>query len=101
METKLCSACGKNPRADQREKTTNTQCSECKYEAQKRWTVSKANQQRNEAMVEGIELMRKYLSGQFDVYKIQRFSGPEISDIIKRCAPPKLPEPLLASEAAS
>jgi hypothetical protein len=101
MEKKLCSACGKNPRADQRDKSTNTQCSECKYETQKRWTMAKTNQQRNEAMVEGIELMREFLAKQFDNYKIQHFSGPEIAAIIRRCASPKLPEPAIASEIPS
>lgn len=100
-EPKLCSACGKNPRVDQREKSTNTQCSDCKYDAQKRWTMAKTNQQRNEAMVEGVELMRNYLAKQFDNYKIQSFSGPEIASIIRRCAAPKLPEAALASDTPS
>lgn len=105
METtqtlKLCSACGKNQRVDQAEKSTNTQCSKCKYDAQKRWTMAKANQQRNEALVEGVELMREYLAKQFDNYKIQSFSGPEIASIIRRCAAPKLPEPAIVSDIPS
>ena len=106
-ETKLCSACGQKPRADQREKSTNTQCSDCKYEAQKRWTMNKSGQEQAQAFHRGVEAMAEHVAKAFDVYKardsggnlIQRFGGPEIADIVRRCERPKFTESALSGEA--
>jgi hypothetical protein len=45
--------------------------------------------------------MAEHLAQNFERYKQQAFSGPQIADIIRRCERPKLGEASLASDAAS
>jgi hypothetical protein len=71
--------------------------------------MSKENQTQGRAWHEGMEAMAKHLAEQFAKYSsrdgsgnyIQRFAGPEIADIIRRCERPKFGEGSLASEATS
>lgn len=66
--------------------------------------MSRDIQQRNEAFVEGVNAMRRLVADQFAKYdpRVQRFSGPEIADIVRRCAPPPVPTgPALPSGVAS
>lgn len=98
MEMKLCSTCGTKPRVNQADDATNLQCRECKYESQKRWTVSKENQKRAEAFVEGVNAMREYLAVNFEPYPpLQKFSGKEIAAIVRRVDGPR---PVFADVAA-
>ena len=64
-ETKLCSSCGINPRVDQRDKSTNTQCSDCKYESQKKWAASKAQQEQAQSFAAGVSAAKELLMNQF------------------------------------
>jgi len=85
-----------NPRANQDPQATNRHCTECQTAAKRRYDVSKENQTTGKAWHEGVEAMAKHLADQFDKYSnrnregqyIQRFAGPEIADIIRRCARP-------------
>ena len=91
-EVKLCSACGKNPRVDQKEKSTNTQCSECKYEAQKKWTMNKANQDQAQAFAAGVTATKAYVATEFE-QKIRGASinGFEAARLVRVCNGPFLP----------
>ena len=89
---KLCSACGKNPRVDQREKSTNTQCSECKYEAQKRWTMNKANQDQAQAWAAGVAAAKSFLADQFEnAIRGASITGHEAARLVRVCKGPLLP----------
>ena len=101
-EPKLCSACGINPRVDQREKATNTQCSECKYEGQKRWAMSKAEQEEARAFHKGVEAMREFIASGFDKYgPNQKWTGPQFAHIVRNLKAPVLREVSLPSPVAS
>ena len=91
-EMKLCSACGKNPRTDQRDKSTNTQCSECKYEAQKKWTLNKANQDQSQAFAAGVAAAKAFVASEFEG-KIRGASlnGFEAARLVRACNGPSLP----------
>lgn len=98
-----------NPRASQDPNATNRHCQSCQTAAKRRYELSKENQQIGRAWISGVEAMAEHLAKNFEAYKsrdtngnfIQRFAGPEIADIIRRCERPKLGESSLASEAAS
>jgi len=86
-------------RADKSEDATNRHCRKHRAEAQKRHMDTKAEKNGARAWHDGVEAMAKHLAEQFDKYSsrtreghyIQRFAGPEIADIIRRCARPALP----------
>ncbi len=61
----------------------------------------KAEQTTGRAWHEGVSAMAEHLAKNFEVYRIQKFSGPEIADIIRRCERPKVGEASLASQTAS
>lgn len=96
-------------RADQSPDATNRHCRTHRNEAQKRFLVSKENQRYAKAWHEGVSAMAEHVAANFTKYSgrdgngtfIQRFSGPEIADIVRRCERPKCPELALSSEVAS
>lgn len=94
---KLCSACGVKPRSDQRDKSTNTQCSDCKYETQKKWTAGKSEQEQAQAFQRGVNAMREYFAANMEQYKRnQAFSGPEVAAIIRRVEGPRFGDPVIS-----
>lgn len=100
-EPKLCSACGVKPRADQRDKSTNTQCSDCKYEGQKRWTMNKAEQEQAQAFQRGVNAMREYFAAAMEKYqRNQMFSGQDVAAIIRRVDGPRFADSAATSPAA-
>lgn len=98
-----------NPRANQDANATNRHCTSCQTAAKRRNELSKENQTMGRSFHAGVEAMSEHLAERFGQYKardgsgqfIQRFSGPEIADIIRRCERPKLGEASIPSEAAS
>jgi hypothetical protein len=97
------------PRANQDPAATNRHCQQCQTAAKRRYEMSKESQTSGRAWHEGVETMAEYLADQFAKYSsrdgsgnyIQRFAGPEIADIIRRCERPKFGETSLPSEATS
>jgi|SRR5665213_3570721 len=88
-EVKLCSACGKNPRVDQRDKSTNTQCSECKYDVQKKWTANKANQDQAQAFAAGVAATKIFVAGQFEkAIRGASINGFEAARLVLACKGP-------------
>ena len=63
--TKLCSSCGTKPRVDQKEKSTNTLCSECKYEAHKNWQARKTEQEQSQSFAAGVKAAKDLIAGEF------------------------------------
>lgn len=91
-EQKLCSACGINPRTDQRDKSTNTQCSECKYEAQKKWTLNKASQEQAQAFAAGVIAAKTFIASEFDnAIRGAQISGHEAARLVRVCRGPAFP----------
>jgi hypothetical protein len=86
------------PRANQEPGATNRHCTECQTAAKRRYDMSKETQTTGRAWHDGVEAMAKHLAEQFEKYKsrdsrgdyIQRFGGPEIADIIRRCERPQM-----------
>lgn len=102
-EVLLCTGCKAEPRVDQDPKATNRHCKNCKYEAARKYLMSKEKQNSDKWFLKGVSAMREYLAGNFDAYgngQMQRFSGKEIGDIVRRVKGP-VPEQSLPSEAAS
>ena len=101
-ETRLCSACKERPRVDQTDGATNTQCTECKYETQKRWAMSKAEQEEARAFHKGVEAMREFIASAFDKYGTnQKWTGPQFAYIVRKLKAPVLREASLPSPVAS
>lgn len=89
VETKLCSACKERPRVDQAEGATNTQCTECKYEAQKRWTMSKAEQDYAKAFLAGVKATKDLLASEFaNAIRGAMISGTEAARLVRVCRGP-------------
>lgn len=92
------------PRADQGDAATNRHCRKHRAEAQKRHMATKTEQTAGRAWSAGVEAMAAHLAKNFEVYKsrdssgqyIQRFAGPEIADIIRRCGRPPFDESVQA-----
>ncbi len=76
-------------------------CRKCRLAYKREYQALKAEMAETRGFAGGIEAMRTFLAERFEVYKIQRFSGPEIADVIRRCEAPKAGEASLASQAAS
>ena len=101
MPEKICTACKIKPRADQRDKSTNTPCSDCKYEAQKRWTMNKAEQEQAQAFQKGVNAMREYFAMNMERYRRnQMFSGPDVAAIIRRVDGPKFADASISTVAS-
>jgi hypothetical protein len=90
-----------NARASQDPNATNRHCTACQTAARKRNDTDKNQQQSARAWHEGVSAMADHLAKNFEPYLIQRFSGKEIADIIRRCERPKFGETSLASDATS
>jgi hypothetical protein len=89
-EIKICTVpdCTE-PRADQSDDATNRHCRAHKNEAQKNWLRSKEAREKAEYFRNGVITLREHLATQFGKYTIQRFSGPQIADIIRRAELPQ------------
>jgi hypothetical protein len=79
-----------NPRADQAPEATNRHCRFHKAEAQRKYVGSKEEQLKARAWHKGVSDMTEYLIEHFSIYKhdSQRWSGPEIAQIIGRVKGP-------------
>lgn len=81
----------RNPRADQDPRATNRHCRTHRNEAQKRYVMSKLEQQSGKGIARGITMMRELLVEEFDRQGSAQFTGYEIAELI-RCAPgPAIP----------
>src|SRR5580692_10786237 len=102
QEVKLCSNCGKNPRVDQRDKSTNTQCSDCKRESHNRCAMNKAEQDEAKAFHKGVEAMRELIASGFEKYSpIQKWTGPQFATIVRGLKAPQLKDMNLPTAVAS
>ena len=96
-----------NPRANQDPNATNRHCTSCQTAAKKRNEMDKKEQTGARAWSAGVEAMAEHVARAFEAYKsrdssgnlIQRFGGPEIADIVRRCERPKFTDSALAGEA--
>lgn len=88
-DPKKCSVEGcDEPRADQSDSATNRHCRKHRAEAQRNWTLSKSEQDAAKHFHRGVSALREHLAVNFERYTIQRFSGPEIADIVRRAVLP-------------
>lgn len=77
------------PRADQGDEATNRHCRTHQREAQKKYIMTKNEQDYARAFRAGVSTLREHLEKNFGLYKYQKFTGPEIAGIIHQAELPK------------
>ena len=84
---KMCSRCGKNPRADA--DSTNPWCTKCKAEKQKEFVEQKAAQDAAHNYALGVNAMREKIAAIFDRCGSAVFMAHEVAALIRREPAPR------------
>ena len=93
-EPKLCTKCGKNPKAGD-DKDTNPWCQPCRSEYQRTRYATQEWRHERRGIIRGVRAMREYLAAYFRGTG-RAYMGPEAASIIE-----SLPGPDVASEDAA
>ena len=90
------------PRADQSPNATNRHCRAHRNEAQKRYLMTKSEQDEAKAFHRGVEAMRDHVADGFDKYgPNQKWTGPQFAHIVRGIKAPQLRDSNLPTAAAS